>query len=47
MIIQAAVTHSNFKKFMQIWLNANLVMPTSTTTDAIAFKFFADIIQLL
>ena len=40
MIIRAAVTCSNFKKSMQILLNAILVTPTSTTTDAMALKCF-------
>ena len=50
MIIQAAVTRSNFKKiYVNIAKNhlQFLVMPTSTTTDAMALKLFADTIQLL
>ena len=47
MIIQAAVTHNDLKK---IYANiskkpfAILVTPTSTTTDAMALKVFADTI---
>ena len=50
MIIQAAVTHNDFKKFTQIFLKNRLeflVTPTSTTTDAMALKFFPGIMQLL
>ena len=50
MIIQAAVTHRNLKESMQILLKNhlhNLVIPTSTTTDAMALKVSADTIQLL
>ena len=50
MIIQAAVTHSNLTKSMQISLKNCLhflVKPTSKTTDAKALKFFENTIQLL
>ena len=43
MIIQAAVTHSDFKKSTQILLKNRLqflAIPTNTTTDAMALKFF-------
>ena len=47
MIIRAAITCSNFT---QIFLKNHLqflAMPTNTTTDAMALKFFQDTIQLL
>ena len=50
MIIQAAVSCSDFKKSMQILLKSRLqflAMPTSTTTDVMSFKFFPDTMQLL
>ena len=50
MIIQAVTTHSDFKKSMQISSKKHLpflVMPTSTITDAMALKFFADIIYIV
>ena len=50
MIIRAAVTHSNFKKSVQISLKNRLLLlatPTSATTDATTLKFFPDTIQLL
>ena len=45
MITQAAVTRSDLKRSTQILLKNHLqflAMPTSTTTDAIALKFFPD-----
>ena len=47
--VQAAITRSNLKISMHILLQmfATFVMLTSTTTDAMALKFFADTIQLL
>ena len=42
MIIQATVTHNNFKKSVQISLKTCLqflATPTSTITDAIALNF--------
>ena len=50
MIIQAAVTRSDLKKSTQISLKNHsqfLAMPTSVTTDAMAWKIFPDIMQLL
>ena len=50
MIIRAAVTHSNLKKSTQILLKnrlQSLATLTSTNTDAMAWKFFADTMQLL
>ena len=50
MIIWAAVTRSNFKKSMEISLKNRLqflATPTSTTTNAMALKFFPDTMQLL
>ena len=50
MIIWAVVTRSDLKKFTQISLKNRLqflAKPTSTTTDAMAFKFFPDTMQLL
>ena len=50
MIIRAAVTCSDFKKFMQVSVKNHLqflAMPISTTTDARALKFFPDTIQLI
>ena len=50
MIIQVAVTRSDFKKSTQISLKNHLqflAMPTSITTDAMALKLFTDIMQLL
>ena len=50
MILWAAVTHSNFKKFAQISLKNRLqllAMRTSATTDAMALKFFPNTIELL
>ena len=47
MIIQAAVTHSDFKKSVQISLKNRLqflAMPISATTDAMTLKFFPDTI---
>ena len=42
MFIQAAVTHSDFKKSTKILLKTLqfLAMPTSTTTDAVVWKIF-------
>ena len=43
MIIQAAVTHSDSKKSTQILLKNRfqfLAIPTNTTTDTMALKFF-------
>ena len=47
MIIRAAVTCDNFKNSRQILLNRLqfLAMPTSTITDAMAWKCFVDTIQ--
>ena len=47
--VQAAITRSNLKISMHILLQmfVTFVTLTSTTTDAIALKFFADTIQLL
>ena len=51
MIIRAAVTCSDLKKYTQISLKNRLqflAMPTSTTTDAIyGLEFFPDTMQLL
>ena len=50
MIILAVVTRSDFKKSTQILLKNRLqylAMPTSTTTDAMALKFFPYTMQLL
>ena len=50
MIISAAATRSDLKKSTQIMLKnclQFLAMPTSTTTDGMALKFFPDIMQLL
>ena len=50
MIIQAAVTCSDLKKSTQISLKNRLqflATPTSTTTDAMAWKIFPDTMQLL
>ena len=50
MIIWAVVSHSDFKKiYTNIAKNhlQCLATPTSTTTDAMALKFFPDIMQLL
>ena len=51
MIIQAAVTRSDFKKSTQILIKNHLqclATPTSTTTNAMALKnFFPDTMQLL
>ena len=49
MIIQAAVTRSDLKTSMQISAKNHLqflATPTSTTTDAIAWKTFPDTMQL-
>ena len=40
MIIQAAVTRSNLKNIAKTVCNYFLATPTSTTTDAMAWKFF-------
>ena len=45
MIIRAAVSRDNFKKSTQILLKTVYNIPTNTTTNAMALKFFADIIQ--
>ena len=50
MIIRAAITHSDFKKSTQISLKNRLqflATPTSKTTDAMAWNFFPDTMQLL
>ena len=50
MIIWAVVTRSDLKESTQISLKNRLqflAMPTSTTTDAMALKFFPDTMQLL
>ena len=50
MIIWAVVTRSDLKKSTQISLKNRLqflATPTSTTTDAMALKFFPDTMQLL
>ena len=44
MIIRAAVTHSNLKNLYKYSVLQLLATPTSTTTDAIALKFFANTI---
>ena len=46
MIIRAAVTRSDLKNIAKNRLQF-LAMPTSTTTDAMALKFFPDTMQLL
>ena len=49
MIIPAAVTRSDIKIYTNIIKKCLqfLVMPTITTTNAMALKFFPDTIQLL
>ena len=49
MIIEAAVTCSNFKKSTQISLKNRLqflAIATSITTDAMALNFFSDTMKL-
>ena len=46
MIIRAAVTRSDFKNITKNCLQF-LATPTSTTTDAMAWKNFPDTMQLL
>ena len=49
MILRAAVTHSDLKQSTQISLKNRLqflAMPTSTTTDAMAWKIFPDTIYI-
>ena len=50
MIIQAAVTRSDLKRFTEISLINHLqflAMPTSRTADAMDWKIFPDTMQLL
>ena len=46
MIIRAAITHSDLKNIAKNCLQF-LATPTSITTDAMAWKIFSDIMQLL